>query len=368
VHGRRVEVEQTTLSEPVAAAVYWLWASRRHPDHRPEEFVGRCVLVCDIGGGTFDLSLVRVAEEEQPLTVIDAANNDVAGDYVTALVMCAAARAFNAAHGTDLPQSAEEMLDRVVRSDETWLRGWFLTAQDMQKRLSVTIAAAANRGRTATRATTATFGDDRRSVELSLTPAEFTGMLEPFYRHGRDLLRGFLDRQAAGDMPVAVVFAGGGSRIAGVRDSVVRPVLAEILPDADQVLSRIAFNERSIDQAIALGAALVANGVVKVEERLLYDVGVVFSVPPTLVEKLGLPEGSRSVVVSPMLPRSARLPARFHSSDHRMPPTGVMPAAETQVRVVIDDDPHDPWVQSWVVPHPAEGREMACDLELSADS
>ncbi|AMW30754.1 Hsp70 family protein [Arthrospira platensis] len=48
------------VSEPVAAAAYYAWETqRRHQQENQEPFQGN-LLVCDMGGGTFDVSLCRV--------------------------------------------------------------------------------------------------------------------------------------------------------------------------------------------------------------------------------------------------------------------------------------------------------------------
>ena len=52
--GVNIHVQETTVSEPVAAAAYWIWAMRN--DGRSglaDDLDGKTILVCDIGGGTF---------------------------------------------------------------------------------------------------------------------------------------------------------------------------------------------------------------------------------------------------------------------------------------------------------------------------
>src|SRR5690606_36211893 len=54
----------TLLEEPQAALYAWVAA---HPDWRKRLSVGDLILVCDIGGGTTDFSLIAVMEEEGAL-------------------------------------------------------------------------------------------------------------------------------------------------------------------------------------------------------------------------------------------------------------------------------------------------------------
>lgn len=369
VSGRPVQVQPTTLSEPVAAAVYWLWAARQNPEHQADGFIGKTVLVCDVGGGTFDLSLVKVGEPGEPLNVVDAINTENAGDYVTSLIMARVAQAFNDQHGTSLPDSPEEILSEAVSVEGAWLRQWFITSQQMQMTLSQRIHQAALRGVSKVRGDTQVFSDqDERTIQFNLTAEDFTTLLEPFYDEGRRLVRHFLSGHADHTRPYAVVFAGGGSRIAGVRDHVILPALQDVMDDAEQILGRIIMNDTMVDQAIALGAALVANDVVTVQERLLCDVGIESQVDTSLARSLGLPPETGSIVLSPVLPRGAPLPARFQASKHSLPPWSIAAAEDLDIRVVIDDDPDSPWVQSWAIPHPAGGRAVACDVVIEADA
>jgi molecular chaperone DnaK (HSP70) len=57
----------TLLEEPQAAFYAWLEAERE--SWRQRIRVGESILVCDIGGGTTDFSLIQVAEEQGELTL-----------------------------------------------------------------------------------------------------------------------------------------------------------------------------------------------------------------------------------------------------------------------------------------------------------
>jgi hypothetical protein len=212
---------------------------------------------------------------------------------------------------------------------------------------------------------------DGTGVRIALTPEAFHEVLEPFWQHGLDLTRRFLEQSTGGQSPHAVVFAGGGSRIAGVRERILRRALLDAIGDAaaaEEVLDRIALNDQKVDQAIALGAALVANGIVTVEERLICDVGIESSLHPDLVRLLGLPEETGNVILTPVLPRGSKLPAVFRASDAGLPPW-IAAAGETlEINVVIDDDPSDPWVQPWEVKHPSDGRSDHLSVVIEADS
>ncbi|WP_028314221.1 Hsp70 family protein [Desulfatibacillum aliphaticivorans] len=74
-------LEATLLEEPQAAFYSWIWASSGK--WRDQVNVGDLVLVCDLGGGTTDFSLIHVKEEEGDLVLERVAVGDhllVGGD------------------------------------------------------------------------------------------------------------------------------------------------------------------------------------------------------------------------------------------------------------------------------------------------
>ena len=375
VAGAEVTVQQVTLSEPVAAAVYWLWEARRPRAgaQNTDDFVGKVVMVVDIGGGTFDLSLVRIGTPDQPLTVVSAVNNNYAGDYATALMLARVCRAFNDAHDTALPTTATDVLAALQGADHPFLRQWFIDIEaEFTHKLSSKISNAAKHNRPAPRPVDATFCDDNdRKVYITVTAEEWLTELDPFYTHGSDLVRKFLD--SVNESPYAVVFAGGASRIAGVPERIVAPVLGTDNP----ALNRIPFNDDKVDVAVALGAALVAAGVVTVREKLLSDVGMIISFPNPDTNAAGadrwrsaLGVTGNGVILTPMLQRGSELPAEFRTSQHGLAYAFYVPRGDSvDFKVVIDDDPSDPWIQDWTLDHPADGTRLtSVEVVLKADT
>lgn len=57
----------TLLEEPQAA--FYAWIASREERWRKEVHVGESILICDIGGGTTDLSLIQVTDEDGELTL-----------------------------------------------------------------------------------------------------------------------------------------------------------------------------------------------------------------------------------------------------------------------------------------------------------
>lgn len=366
INGQALNVQPLTVSEPVAAAAYWIWMyGRQHED----DLAGRHVLVCDIGGGTFDLSLIRVGGASQPLEVVDATNSDAAGDYADALIAAEVCRQFNAAHGTDFPEIAEEILAEVIAAQPRFpvLRRWLLDAQHMKHDMGLRLQRVET-GRKIFPVKRAFADRTGRHCEATLTTETYFQALEPFFAAGRDLLRDFL---SAAPLPFAVVFCGGGSRIAGVRDQVVAPVLREFTEanEAEAILERIPVNKGRVDEAIALGAALIANGIVSVQERLLCDIGLRLEVDSDtpLPNLLDLAPGESIFFLTPLLPKGTPLPARVSNQELKLIST--LKSGETlDLVVLIEDNPHDPWFQAWELPFPELSERSAIDWQLQVDA
>lgn len=367
VAGERLVVQELTLSEPVAAASYWLWEARRHREGLDKEFLGKTVLVVDIGGGTFDLSLVRVGPPGSPLVVVDAINNDIAGDFATALVLGRVAALANQELATDLPTDASELLDLLASGESPWVRGWFLGAQDFVRKMSLRVSKGVSSGRPIL-PLSQSFELPDGDVTLRLSHADFEQELRPFYESGEALIQNFLDLQSLADMPHGVVFAGGGSRIAGISDKVVLPALEGRVSDPQESVARIVMNDSRVDQAVALGAALVAAGQVTVEERLLYDVGFEIAVPAQISRALGIGESGEKIVVSPILARSSKLPISVDLSAAIGGGTAIAAGESYDFKVVVFDDPTEPFIQEWSHRHPADGSKISVDVQLSADA
>ena len=123
-HALGYKVADRTVDEPVAAAAYALYAS-----DAAATFVGKNMLIVDIGGGTTDLSLVRVGEPGEPLTVIDAVNNDIGGDYATALLLGKHLETVSSQIGIDVPLTPEAVLADLEGTEKGWLREAFAKAE-----------------------------------------------------------------------------------------------------------------------------------------------------------------------------------------------------------------------------------------------
>jgi molecular chaperone DnaK len=376
VGGKTVQVVGQTVSEPVAAAAYWVWAWRNQQQRAGtgEDLAGRTVLVCDIGGGTFDLSLVVVDAPDRPLDVVNAIHHDVAGDHADALLLGEVCRLFNETHGRAYPVDARAILERMggqtTDALTLQLRRWFLEIQNLKHAVCLTLSRGLLGRMVPKRQRFEEDGDERASVELTIDREAFVRLLEPFHARGRELVVQFLKTLPPERLPYAVTMAGGGSRIHGIREYVLEPALTQVLEGGDrarEALDRLHVNELQLDKAIALGAALIANDIVRVRERLLYEVGVIVLVGAALARKLGVGPASCRVLVTPVLPGGSELPSRKSSQDLGIRPMSGDGQKDLSIKLVIADDIDRPWVQEFQVPHPSPGTSTEIDWLMEAD-
>lgn len=114
---RAAGLEHVTLLEEPQAAFY-AWIEISHDQWRKQVEVGDVVLVCDVGGGTTDLSLIAVSEEGGNLALTRVAVGDhilLGGDNMDLALAHSAAQAF-AAKGIKLDAGQMQMLWHSCRA------------------------------------------------------------------------------------------------------------------------------------------------------------------------------------------------------------------------------------------------------------
>ena len=261
------------VDESIAAAAYALNASSD-----AAAFVGKNMLVFNIGGGTTDLCLVRVGAPGEPLTVIDTINNNIGGDYATALLLGKHLAAIGSQFDIDVPPTPEAVLAELEGAEEGWLREAFAAAEtELLHKLSTRVEgieylddfAEKVAGKWGQRLLLMSSTVDRNDdpIVTFMSCSEYLTRLEPFFESTRGILARFLSRGEGSDrFPYAILMTGGGSRIGGLRNRVIEPVVSELAgpTKAPEILGRfekLRFNDSRLSTtAVAVGAALVAAG------------------------------------------------------------------------------------------------------------
>jgi Molecular chaperone len=133
------------VSEPVAAAAYYAWETQRRAREKGSESFSGNLLVCDMGGGTFDVSLCRIYDDNK----VDVLYFDGQGDKGLESAGVAFDRrvvqqAYTKKHGKSLDENTAEFTrlikefesvkigkhDRATQSLENYLKAPDDTAQD----------------------------------------------------------------------------------------------------------------------------------------------------------------------------------------------------------------------------------------------
>jgi molecular chaperone DnaK len=256
------------LSEPVAAAAYYAYARKITA---PET-----VLVCDMGGGTFDITLTRV-EPGRKIRVLEhgSETNLYAGTYADALI---------AQHILQKAVGQMVATEQLLQDQEnTEIRTLFRSIEKARHDLN---QSAVEYGPEDTEPEDVRFSyQGRRREELSYQ--DMVSLIAPVC-HEAERLTGNLLRQFPGLKLNGVVLAGGMSKMLAVQEAIARATgfAAEDLRQLGQ----------ESDRAIAYGAALVAADKVQVDEVLPCGIGIIgrdYDDPNKETNRIVLPRGTR---------------------------------------------------------------------------
>lgn len=266
------------VSEPVAAAAYYAYV--RKPT------TSETVLVCDMGGGTFDITLTEI-QPGRKIRVVEhgTATNEAAGTYTDALI---------AAHilstRFELRLDAESLLRD---QDSTEIRSLLRSVE--KARLDLNDAAVER-----VRAGQDTDDLEPADVRLShrdqrhrheLTYEEMVSLMRPVCDQAKQSITSLLASLPQWK-PQGVVLAGGMSKMLAVQEAI-----ADATGTSAETLR--SFGQES-DRAIARGAALVAEDKVQIDEVLPYGLGVI-------AQDYDKEEREINVIV---LPRGTSVPCR----------------------------------------------------------
>lgn len=107
------------VSEPVAAAAYYAWETQRNSQqNHTEKFTGN-LLVCDMGGGTFDVSICRIyGDKKVEVLYFDGAGNQGLNSAGVAFDTHCVQTAYLKKHHHTLPENDPEFR-RLLREFET---------------------------------------------------------------------------------------------------------------------------------------------------------------------------------------------------------------------------------------------------------
>ncbi|NJL82782.1 MAG: Hsp70 family protein [Chloroflexaceae bacterium] len=245
------------ISEPVAAAAYYAWEITNHSQDAQEgPFCGN-LLVCDMGGGTFDVSLCRLhGNQKVEVLYFDGQGEGLASAGVAFDRRCVQL-AWAKKHGQPLEENDPEFL-RLLREFELVK---LATHPKMLKKFAnylklpdayteqIAYIFAGGYG--------VSFGEVRQAfAEIAQTIGEVMARIQAWLEHNQETI----DR---------LFLVGGFSQFPLVQRAILEALAME---ESDPRYRR--FNLVSSTYAISYGACLIANGLIDPTERYVHTLGI----------------------------------------------------------------------------------------------
>ena len=258
------------LSEPQAAAAYYLWW---HEQNRDRPFEGK-LLVCDMGGGTFDVSLVQASSHEPSAYEIKVLFNtgdgrNGLGGAGVAFDSAICNRALEEITGEDISEAGKN--GRILLRD-------FEKAKITQftRRLSIIKSFedkvfAGQSTQNMPPLFKVGYANNTLSIPITgeLLQEVFKEEIRPDIEKVLNKLKNYLKKYGQ-DFDKIIIVGGFG------RFVLVKQAIMDILGLSRDSTKLDDFGGASDGRyAIARGAALVAEGIVSVEERIKYDLGFI---------------------------------------------------------------------------------------------
>ncbi|MBW2018779.1 MAG: Hsp70 family protein [Deltaproteobacteria bacterium] len=282
------------LNEPTAASLAYGYGS----DER------RTVMIYDLGGGTFDVSIVTI---ESDITEVLAShgNNHLGGDDFDQLLVDRLLQEFRDIHDIDLTDGYSAAYSRL----------WW-AAEEAKKRLSFEPFVKIRED------TLVTIDGKPLHLETEISREEHEEMIRPLVESTLDSVSRAMDD--AGKKPAdldAILLVGGSTRI---------PLVTQILEERAGIVPR---QDVHPDLCVALGAGVLASRLAGHEvERVLVDVSPYSFGPSYLGERGGVPY---PYCYHPIIRRNTPLPVTRTESYYTTRPY----QTEVEIDIYQGDDP-----------------------------
>lgn len=248
------------VSEPVAAAAYYAWETqKRAQQNQTAPFTGN-LLVCDMGGGTFDVCLCHIyGDNKVEVLYFDGQGNQGLESAGVAFDRRCVQQAYTKKHGEPLQESHPEFV-RLLREFETVKIGSharvtrklinYLKNPDALAEQDVYV-----------------FGGG-----YTVTAAEVSAAFAPIASGIKSVMQKLLDYIQLQDIKIDSLFLVGGFCQFYLVQKTITDALG--MADTDQRFDR-SFNITNSAYAISYGACLIANGLVDPTEKYVHTLGIV---------------------------------------------------------------------------------------------
>ncbi len=250
------------VSEPVAAAAYYAWETHRRSQQQQTQPFNGNLLVCDMGGGTFDVSLCRVyGDNKVEVLYFDGQGDKGLESAGVAFDRRCVQQAYTKKHGEQLKENDPEFMRKRGEFETVKISSHakitkklinYLKAPDDLAEQNVYI-----------------FGDG-----YTLTFGEVSEAFAPIAQGIQRVMQRVQDwLQQNGEEFHRLFLVGGFSQF-----HLVQKVITDTLGigDTDPRFDR-SFNITNSAYAISYGACLIANGLVEPTEKYVHTLGIVIN-------------------------------------------------------------------------------------------
>lgn len=281
------------INEPTAAAFAYNL-------DRGELHVTRNILILDLGGGTFDISILNMTRNQIRTLVVNG-DSHLGGEDFDSSIVAYCVEQFEAQHGVDLMEGRENSDDRVLQA-KVQRRMRRLRHVSEQAKIELSQA-------TSTHLSLARIYEEL-DLELDLTRLEFEKMNEHLFAKSiRLVVKSLEEANLDADQIDEIVLVGGSTRIPRIQELLLK------------YFQKPLNNTVSPDEAVARGAALQAailTGNLEVQMKS---------------KKLNLTQGQRALVemrVSDVTPHAMGVELLDGTMSIIIPKNSPVPTSETQ--------------------------------------
>jgi molecular chaperone DnaK len=247
------------VSEPVAAAAYYAWESQHRQPNTQQPPVEGNVLVCDMGGGTFDVSLCRVyGDNKVEVLYFDGQGDRGLESAGVAFDRRCVRLAYEQKHGRSPDEQSTEFLNLLQQFEDVKISGhqkyskkisnYFKAPNDLAEKILYSFNG---------------YRLNHKQVQEAFAP-----IAEGIQRVMGQVTTWLKENNTSCDR---LFFVGGFCQFLLVQHTITESLGSDLTPD------KIERQFNSIDSAFAIsyGACLIANGLVQPSETYIHSLGIV---------------------------------------------------------------------------------------------
>ncbi|KYC38104.1 molecular chaperone [Scytonema hofmannii PCC 7110] len=259
---KNLELEKQLIqlvSEPVAAAAYYAWEmQRRAKEDNTESFSGN-LLVCDMGGGTFDVSLCRIyGDNKVEVLYFDGQGDKGLESAGVAFDRRIVQQAYTKKHDTPLDENSQEFISLLKEFESVKISSHSKATRNLTNYLNAP--------------------DDKAGDEIykfngyAVTLAEVNEAFTPIAQGIEKVITEVKAYIETIDLDIDRVFmVGGFCQFLLVQKAITDTIgMNKNDPRIDKT-----FNITNSAYAISYGACLIANGLVDPIEKYIHTIGIV---------------------------------------------------------------------------------------------